>query len=113
MYTINVYKNYNQLEISFKDVQEENLDTVLETIEGGLWVYCKKWYEENNNLIEFRIEVIDQIDKDIRNIIWESREGFLEACSIGKYVKHLINKETYQIWIKDHVDSESICKFAD
>ena len=75
-------------------------------------VICQKWYEENN-IIEFRIEVIDQINKDIRNIIWESKEGFLEACSIEKYIRHLINKETYQIWIKDHVDSESICKFAD
>lgn len=112
MYTINIYKGMNQLEISFKDVHEENLDTVLETIEGGFWLYVKKWYEETN-IIEFRIEVIDQINKDIRNIIWESKEGFLEACSIEKYIHHLINKETYQIWIKDHVDSESICKFAD
>ena len=112
MYTINIYKDMNQLDISFKDVQEENLDTVLETIEGDFWLYVKKWYEENN-IIEFRIEVIDQINKDIRNIIWESKEGFLEACSIEKYIHHLINKETYQIWIKDHVDSESICKFAD
>lgn len=112
MYTINIYKDMNQLEISFKDVQEENLDAVLETIEGGFWLYAKKWYEETN-IIEFRIEVIDQINKDIRNIIWESKEGFLEACSVEKYIQHLINKETYQIWIKDHVDSESICKFAD
>lgn len=112
MYTINIYKDYNQLEISFKDIQEENLDNIIETIEGGLWLYCKKWYEENT-LVEFRIEVIDQTNKDIRNIIWETKEGFLEACSIRKYIRHLINKETYQIWIKDHVDSESICKFAD
>lgn len=26
MYTINIYKDMNQLDISFKDVQEENLD---------------------------------------------------------------------------------------
>ena len=58
MYTINIYKSYNQLEISFKDIQEENLDNIIETIEGGLWLYCKKWYEENT-LVEFRIEVID------------------------------------------------------
>lgn len=111
MYTINIYKSYNQLEISFKDIQEENLNNIIETIEGGLWLYCKKWYEENT-LVEFRIEVIDQTDKDIRNIIWESKEGFLEACSIKKYIQHLINKETYQIWINDHADS-GICKFAD
>lgn len=41
MYTINIYKDMNQLDISFKDVQEENLDTVLETIEGGFWLYVK------------------------------------------------------------------------
>lgn len=68
--------------------------------------------EGDNNII-FRIEVIDQNGKDIRNIIWESKQGFLEACSIKKYIQHLTNKETYQIWVKDHVDSESICKFAD
>ena len=113
MYTINIYKNYDQLEMTIKDIQEENLDAVFKHLKETISLHGKNWYKVSLDTIEFRIEVIDQINKDIRNIIWESKEGFLEACSIEKYIRHLINKETYQIWIKDHVDSESICKFAD
>lgn len=115
MYTINIYKNYDQLEMIIKDVQEENLDHVFKNIEEAISIHGKEWYKEGLGTIEFRIEVIDRINKDIRNIIWESKKGFLEVCSIEKYIRYLINKETYQIWIKDYADDdeEGICKFAD
>lgn len=99
--------------MSIKDVREENLDTAFKNLKEVISIHGERWYKESLGTIEFRIEVIDQTNKDIRNIIWESKQGFLEACSLEKYIRHLINKETYQIWIKDHVDSESICKFAD
>lgn len=114
MFTINIYKNFDHIEFVYKDIAETELDTVFKRIEETISSNCERWYKENrNNNIIFRIEVIDQNSKDIRNIIWESKQGFLEACSIKKYIQHLANKETYQIWVKDHVDSESICKFAD
>lgn len=87
------------------------LDDYLTHIEEDIKSVISYLYEDD--FLEFRIEVINTKTKDIRNIIWESKKGFLEACSIEKYLSHLINKETYQIWIKDYADDESICKFAD
>ena len=112
MFTINIYKKLERLEFSIRDIKEKELDTALKRIEESILIHGKMWYKENPNIL-FRIEVIDQDELDIRNIIWETKQGFLEVCSIEKYIRHLINKETYQIWVKDHIDAESICKFAD
>lgn len=112
MYTINFYENCNQPKTSIAFSSKDGLHDALNSLKNIMFLYIKEWYKEQD-LVIFRIEVIDQKNKDIRNIIWESKEGFFEACSIEKYVQHLMNKETYQIWIKDYADSESICKFAD
>lgn len=112
MFTINIYKKLERLEFSIRDIKEKDLDTALKRIEESILIHSKMWYKENQNIL-FRIEVIDQDELDIRNIVWETKQGFLVACSIEKYIRHLINKETYQIWVKDHIDAESICKFAD
>lgn len=112
MFTINIYKKLERLEFSIRDIKEKELDTALKRIEESILTHSKMWYKENQNIL-FRIEVIDQDELDIRNIVWETKQGFLEACSIEKYIRHLINKETYRIWVKDHIDAESICKFVD
>lgn len=110
MYIFNLYEDCNKHKASV--ASSSNLNNALASIKNIVSLYLNEWYKEKK-FVTFRIEVIDQETNDIRNIIWESKQGFFEACSIEKYIHHLINKETYQIWIKDHVDSESICKFAD
>lgn len=112
MYIFNLYEGINQHKVSVASSDKNNINSALSYLKGIVSSYVKEWHNEGE-FINFRIEVIDQENQDIRNLIWESRSGFFEACSIEKYIQHLINKETYQIWIKDHVDSESICKFAD
>lgn len=110
MYIFNLYEDCNKHKASV--ASSSNLNNALASIKNIVSLYLNERYKEKE-FVTFRIEVIDQETNDIRNIIWESKQGFFEACSIEKYIHHLINKETYQIWIKDHVDSESICKFAD
>lgn len=101
------YKNY----IKSYALKQELLDDYLMHIEKDIKLVVSYLYE--NDFLEFRLEVIDAENDDIRNIIWKSKKGFLEACSIEKYIRHLINKETYQIWVTDYADDESICKFAE
>lgn len=101
------YKNY----IKSYALKQELLDDHLMCIEEDIKLVVSYLYE--NDFLEFRLEVIDAENDDIRNIIWKSKKGFLEACSIEKYIRHLINKETYQIWVTDYADDESICKFAE
>jgi hypothetical protein len=110
MYTINLYIPYENYVKSYT-LKQNLLNDHLSSIDKDIKLITSYLYE--NDFLEFRIEFIDNETKDIRNIIWESKKGFLEACSIEKYIRHLINKETYQIWIKDYTDDESICKFAD
>lgn len=112
MYIFNFYEDINQHKVSIASSDKNDINSALSYLKGIVSSYVKEWCNEHE-LVTFRIEVIDQENQDIRNIIWKSKSGFFESCSIEKYVQHLINKETYQIWIKDHVDSESICKFAD
>ena len=112
MYIFNFYEDINRRKASVASSDKNNIDSTLSYLNGIVSSYVKEWHNEGK-FVNFRIEVIDQETQEIRNLIWESRSGFFEACSIEKYIQHLINKETYQIWIKDHVDSESICKFAD
>lgn len=112
MFIFNFYEGINQHKVSVGSSNKNDLNNALASLKDIVSLYVKEWHS-GHEVITFRIEVIDQEDLDIRNLIWESRSGFFEACSIEKYIQHLINKETYQIWIKDHVDSESICKFAD
>ena len=112
MYIFNFYEGINQQKVSIASSDKNNLKNAISSLKDIASLYLNEWYKEKE-FVTFRIEVIDQETNDIRNIIWESKQGFFEACSIEKYIHHLINKETYQIWIKDHVDSESICKFAD
>lgn len=112
MYILNFYEDINQHKTSVASSSNNNLNSALASIENIISLYLNEWYKEKE-FVTFRIEVIDQENKDIRNIIWESKQGFFEACSIEKYIRHLINKETYQIWIKDYADDEGICKFAD
>lgn len=101
------YKNF----IKSYTLKQDILDDCLIFIEKDIKLAVLYLYE--NDFLEFRIEVINTKTKDIQNIIWKSKKGFLEACSIEKYVRHLINGETYQIWITDYANDESICKFAD
>lgn len=114
MYIFNIYKNSDQLKTNIDNIEEKDFDKALFALEKIIFSYTKKWHKYcNQEIVTFRIEVIDQENNDIRNLIWESKEGFLEACSIEKYVRHLINKETYQIWVKDYIENGSICKFAE
>lgn len=112
MFIFNFYEGINQHKVSIASSDKNNLKNAISSLKDIASLYLKEWHNEGE-FITFRIEVIDQENQDIRNLIWESRCGFFEACSVEKYIQHLINKEIYQIWIKDHVDSESICKFAD
>lgn len=109
MYILNFYENYNQLKTS---VASSNLDDALSSIKNIASLYVNGWHKEHE-LVTFRIEVINQKAEDIRNIIWKSKRGFFEVELVEKYILHLINKETYQIWINDYANDESICKFAD
>lgn len=110
MYIFNLYEDCNLHKASV--ASSSDLNNALASIKNIVSLYLNEWYKEKE-FATFRIEVIDQETNDIRNIIWESKQGFFEACSIEKYINHLINKETYQVWIKDYVDDEGICKFAD
>lgn len=109
MYSINLYAPYENFIKSYT-LKQDILDDCLIFIEKDIKLVVSYLYE--NNFLDFRLEVINTETKDIRNIIWRSKKGFLEACSIEKYVRHLINGETYQIWIVDYANDESICKFA-
>lgn len=114
MYTFNLYEDCIFLEACIDNIDKKNLNHAIIGFNNIVSSYVEEWHKEDNQeIITFRIEIIDINNKDIRNIIWESKKGFLEACSIEKYIRHLINKETYQIWIKDYANDESICKFAD
>lgn len=110
MYSINLYAPYENFIKSYT-LKQDILDDCLIFIEKDIKLAVSYLYE--NNFLDFRLEVINTETKDIRNIIWTSKKGFLEAYSIEKYIRHLINKETYQIWIKDFADDENICKFAE
>lgn len=110
MYLINLYAPYENFIKSYT-LKQDILDDCLIFIEKDIKLAVSYLYE--NNFLDFRLEVINTETKDIRNIIWTSKKGFLEAYSIEKYIRHLINKETYQIWIKDFADDENICKFAE
>lgn len=110
MYSINLYAPYENFIKSYT-LKQDILDDCLIFIEKDIKLTVSYLYE--NNFLDFRLEVINTETKDIRNIIWTSKKGFLESYSIEKYIRHLINKETYQIWIKDFADDESICKFAE
>lgn len=110
MYSINLYAPYENFIKSYT-LKQDILDDCLIFIEKDIKLAVSYLYE--NNFLDFRLEVINTETKDIRNIIWTSKKRFLEAYSIEKYIRHLINKETYQIWIKDFADDENICKFAE
>lgn len=111
MYIINLHNQLSGLYRTYIIDENDDLNEKLAKFEECVKEELLTWYEDD--YLEFRFEVIDSQTDDIRNIIWKSKKGFLEACSIEKYVRHLINKETYQIWIKDYADDESICKFAE
>lgn len=111
MYIINLHNQLSGLEKTYIIDENDDLNEKLSKLESRIKEKLLAWYEDD--YLEFRFEVIDTQNEDIRNIIWKSKKGFLEACSIEKYIRHLINKETYQIWIKDYADDESICKFAE
>lgn len=112
MHIFNFYENVNQHKISIASSDGNNLNNALSSLKDIMSLYIKEWHEKDE-IITFRIEVIDQENEDIRNIIWKSKQGFFEVELIEKYVRHLINRETYQIWITDYANDESICKFAD
>lgn len=111
MFIINLHNELSGLYKIYIIDENDDLNDKLSKLEKRIKEDLLTWYEDD--YLKFRIEVIDQENEDIRNIIWKSRKGFLEACSIKKYVRHLINKETYQIWVTDYTDDESICKFAE
>lgn len=111
MYIINLHNQLSGLYRTYIIDENDDLNEKLSKFEERVKEELLTWYEDD--YLKFRFEVIDTQNEDIRNIIWKSKKGFLETCSIEKYVRHLINKETYQIWIKDYADNESICKFAD
>lgn len=111
MYIINLHNQLSGLYRTYIIDENDDLNDELAKFESRVKEELLTWYEDD--YLKFRFEVIDTQNEDIRNIIWKSKKGFLEACSIKKYVRHLINKETYQIWIKDYADDESICKFAE
>lgn len=110
MFVINLHDGVSGLYKTYLIDENDDLNDKLSKLEKRIKEDLLILYEDD--YLEFRIEVIDQENEDIRNIIWKSKKGFLEACSIEKYVRHLINKETYQIWIVDYANDESICKFA-
>lgn len=111
MFVINLHDGLSGLHKTYLIDENEDLNIKLSKLEKRIKEDLLTLYEDD--FLEFRIEVIDTEFKDIRNIIWRSKKGFLEACFIEKYVRHLINKETYQIWVTDYADDESICKFAE
>ena len=111
MFVINLHDGLSGLYKTYIIDKNDDLNDKLSKLEKRIKEDLLILYEDD--YLKFRIEVIDQENEDIRNIIWKSKKGFLEACSIEKYVRHLINRETYQIWITDYVNDESICKFAD
>lgn len=111
MFVINLHNGLSGLYKTYIIDENDDLNDKLSKLEKRIKEDLLIWYEDD--YLKFRIEVINTEFKDIRNIIWKSKKGFLEACSIEKYVRHLINKETYQIWITDCADDESICKFAE
>lgn len=111
MFVINLHDGISGLYKTYLIDENDDLNIKLSKFEKHIKEDLLALYE--NDFLEFRIEFIDTKTKDIRNIIWKSKKGFLEACSIEKYVRHLINRETYQIWIVDYANDESICKFAD
>lgn len=111
MYIINLHNQLSGLYRTYIIDENDDLNEKLSKFEERVKEELLTWYKDD--YLKFRFEVIDTQNEDIRNIIWKSKKGFLEACSIKKYVRHLINKETYQIWIKDYADDESICKFAE
>ena len=111
MFVINLHDGLSGLYKTYIIDKNDDLNDKLSKLEKRIKEDLLILYEDD--YLKFRIEVIDQENEDIRNIIWKSKKGFLEACSIEKYVRHLINKETYQIWITDYPNDESICKFAD
>lgn len=110
MYIINLYNQLSGLYRTYIIDENDDLNDELAKFESRVKEELLTWYEDD--YLKFRFEVIDTQNEDIRNIIWKSKKGFLEACSIEKYVHRLINKETYQIWITDYANDESICKFA-
>lgn len=111
MYIINLHNQLSGLYRTYIIDENDDLNEKLSKFEERVKEELLTWYEDD--YLKFRFEVIDTQNEDIQNIIWKSKKGFLEACSIKKYVRHLINKETYQIWITDYANDESICKFAD
>lgn len=92
MYTINIYKDLDRLELSMRDIKIYELTNVLKRLEETISSCANKWYKKDGDSILFRIEVVDQKDLDIRNIIWKSKQGYLESCSIEKYIRHLLRK---------------------
>jgi hypothetical protein len=110
MYIINLHNRLSGLYRTYIIDENDDLNEKLSKFEERVKEELLTWYEDD--YLKFRFEVIDTQNEDIRNIIWKSKKGFLEACSIEKYVRHLINKETYQIWITDYENDGSICKFA-
>lgn len=110
MFIINLHNGLSGLYKIYIIDENDDLNDKLSKLEKRIKEDLLTWYEDD--YLKFRIEVIDQKNEDIRNIIWRSKKGFLETCSIEKYVRHLINKETCQIWVTDYTD-ESICKFAE
>lgn len=111
MYIINLHNQLSGLYRTYIIDENDDLNDKLAKFESRVKEELLTWYEDD--YLKFRFEVIDTQNEDIRNIIWKSKKGFLEACSIEKYVRHLINKETYQIWITDYANDGSICKFAE
>ena len=111
MFVINLHNGLSGLYKTYIIDENDDLNDKLSKLEKRIKEDLLTWYEDD--YLKFRIEVIDQENDDIRNIIWKSKKGFLEACYIEKYVRHLINKETYQIWVTDYEDDESICRFAE
>ena len=111
MFVINLHDGISGLYKTYLIDENDDLNEKLAKFESRVKEELLTWYKDD--YLKFRFEVIDTQNEDIRNIIWKSKKGFLEACSIEKYVRHLINQETYQIWIKDYADDDSICKFAE
>lgn len=111
MYIINLHNQLSGLYRTYIIDENDDLNEKLAKFESRVKEELLTWYKDD--YLKFRFEVINTQNEDIRNIIWKSKKGFLEACSIEKYVRHLINRETYQIWITDYANDESICKFAD